>query len=301
MISVKNLVKNFNTVTAVDNLSFDVRKGEIFGLLGPNGAGKSTTIRMLLSILLPDSGTITYNGKVFDNSIRNKVGYLPEERGLYQKNKLIDVVTYFATLKNVSVLDGRKRATELLEKFDLTKNIKKQVSELSKGNQQKVQFIISILHNPDFIILDEPFSGLDPINQIVLKEIMMELKSEGKVVIFSTHQMETAEKLCDSIVIIDKGRSVVEGKLAEVKQNFGYKTIRLEFSGDSSFFEKNQNITNLHLYENYIECELRKDISANTFLNSISENIDIRKFEFIEPSLQTIFLSSVGKTESPKV
>lgn len=297
MISVKNLVKNFNAVTAVNDLSFDVNPGEIFGLLGPNGAGKSTTIRMLLSILLPESGTITYDGNLFENSLRNKIGYLPEERGIYQKNKILDVITYFASLKDIPVSQSIKLGMEWLARFDLQNYAKKQVCELSKGNQQKIQFIISILHNPKYIILDEPFSGLDPLNQILLKEIMMELKQSGKIIIFSTHQMETAEKLCDSIVIIDKGKIVVKGNLAEVKQKFGFKTIRIEFSGNKTIFESNENITNLHLYENYLECELIDNISTKEFLNSISSEIDIRKFEIVEPSLQTIFLSSVGVVE----
>ncbi|MDA0986416.1 MAG: ATP-binding cassette domain-containing protein [Bacteroidetes bacterium] len=297
MIVAQNLVKTFEGITAVNNLSFNVKRGEIFGLLGPNGAGKSTTIRMLLSILLPDSGKITYDEISFNDAIRNKVGYLPEERGVYQKNNLIDVLNYFASLKGMNISESNKVALKLLGRFDLITYAKKQIRELSKGNQQKVQFIISILHNPDYIILDEPFSGLDPINQILLKEIINELKEQGKVIIFSTHQMEAAEKLCDSISIINNGKVVVQGELSKIKKDFGDKTIRLEFDGESSNLEKNENIIKLNLFENYLECELKNNISTKQFLNSIPDTISIKKFEFVEPSLEKIFMTSVAKSE----
>ncbi|RCK76511.1 MAG: ABC transporter, ATP-binding protein [Ignavibacteriae bacterium] len=294
MLKVENIRKEYATVVAVDDVSFEVKPGEIFGLLGPNGAGKTTTIRMILDIIKPDKGIILFDGKLIDDEIRNKIGYLPEERGLYRKNKLINTIVYFATLKGLSQSEARKRAYSLLGRLDLLSYAERKVEELSKGNQQKVQFIISIIHDPQIVILDEPFSGLDPVNQIVLKDLFMELKDNGKAIIFSTHMMEQAEKLSDKICLINKGKVVVDGTLSEVKSKFGQNHIHLEFDGDASFLKDIEVIDNLLLYENYAEFEIKDHQSLEKIIPIILQKLKIKKYEVVEPSLHSIFLQLVG-------
>jgi ABC-2 type transport system ATP-binding protein len=294
MLTASHLHKQYATVHAVDDVSLEVKKGAIFGLLGPNGAGKTTTIRMLLNIITPDSGTVAYDGAPFSPSLQNKIGYLPEERGLYRKNKLIDTILYFASLKGMEKATAKRTAFEWLRRFELESYGQKKVEELSKGNQQKVQFIISIMHNPEFVVLDEPFSGLDPVNQIVLKDILQELKQQGKAVIFSTHQMDSAEKLCDEICLINHGKIVVKGSIKEVKQQFGKDAVRVEYDGDGSFISSLPFVGGATVYENYAEIVLKNGISSRTVIGEISSRVDLRKFEFVEPSLNSIFLEVVG-------
>ncbi len=296
MLTAKHLRKQFSTVVAVDDVSLEVRRGNIFGLIGPNGAGKSTTIRMLLNITKPDSGTITYDGKPFDDTVRNSVGYLPEERGLYKKNGLLDTIIYFATLRGVSSDAAKKKGMEWLERFDLQAYAKRKVEELSKGNQQKAQFITTILHDPQLVILDEPFSGLDPVNQIVMKDVFQDLKRREKAVIFSTHQMETAEKLCDEICLINRGKIVLEGTLKQVKQKFGTNALHLEYDGDGKFLSSLPFVTKSVIYENYAEIGLNGNVSSGEILSAIAPKLELRKFEFVEPSLNSIFLNVVGAT-----
>lgn len=294
MLKVEHIRKEFSTVVAVDDVSFEVKRGEVFGLLGPNGAGKTTTIRMILNIIQPNRGTILFDGKPFDDTIRNRLGYLPEERGLYKKNKLLNTIVFFATLKGVPQTEARKRAYDWLKRLDLLRYAERKVEELSKGNQQKVQFIIAILHNPDLVILDEPFSGLDPVNQIVLKDLFMEMKDGGKAIIFSTHMMEQAEKLSDKICLIDHGKVVIEGKLSEVKSRFGKNTVHIEFDGDAEFLKSTGGIDKLMLYENSAEFEISNHRVETNLLAELSQRIKIRKYEMIEPSLHSIFISMVG-------
>lgn len=294
MLKAEHLRKQFETVLAVDDVSLEVKDGSIFGLIGPNGAGKSTTIRMLLNITKPDSGTITYNSKPFSDSIRNQIGYLPEERGLYKKNGLLDTIIYFSTLRGIPPNEAKKKGMEWLERFNLQSYAKRKVEELSKGNQQKAQFITTILHNPDLVILDEPFSGLDPVNQIVMKDIFNELKQQGRAIIFSTHQMETAEKLCDELCLINRGRIVLEGTIKQAKQRFGTNSLHLEYDGDGTFLSSLPFVKKATVYENYAEISLNGDVSAKEILSAILPNIELRKFEFVEPSLNSIFLEVVG-------
>lgn len=294
MLTAEHLRKQFETVLAVDDVSLEVKDGSIFGLIGPNGAGKSTTIRMLLNITTPDSGTITYNGKPFSDSIRNQIGYLPEERGLYKKNGLLDTIIYFSTLRGISPSEAKKKGMEWLERFNLQSYAKRKVEELSKGNQQKAQFITTILHNPDLVILDEPFSGLDPVNQIVMKDIFNELKQQGKAIIFSTHQMETAEKLCDELCLINRGRIVLEGTIKQAKQRFGTNSLHLEYDGDGTFLSSLPFVKKATVYENYAELSLNGEVSAKEILSAVLPKIELRKFEFVEPSLNSIFLEVVG-------
>lgn len=297
MLEVSNIRKQFSTVLAVDNVSLSVGEGEILGLLGPNGAGKTTTIRMILNIIRPDAGSIRYAGREFSDAVRNSIGYLPEERGLYRKSTLINTILYFAHLRGIPVTEGKRRAYDLLKRFNLLEYYNRKVEELSKGNQQKVQFIISVLHKPQLMILDEPFSGLDPINQIVLNDILMELKREGKAIIFSTHQMEQADKLCDTISLINKGQVVIDGPLADVKRKYGKQSIHLEYQGNGDFLKELPGVRSAYVYENSAEIILGEGTSPTGVLRAITGRVpamEIHKFELAEPSLNAIFLGLVG-------
>lgn len=294
MLTVSQLRKQYNTVLAVDGVSLEVQKGQILGLLGPNGAGKTTTIRMILNIIQQDTGTILYDGKPFDDSIRNLIGYLPEERGLYRKNKLLNTILYFASLKGIPSDEAKRRAYQWLERFELLNYHEHKLEELSKGNQQKVQFIISILHDPQLVILDEPFSGLDPVNQIVLKDILVELKQQGKAIIFSTHQMDHAEKLCDTICLINHGKVILEGRVEEIKRSYGKNTIQMIYTGNGSFLSDLPSVKAAYVYENYAELVLDSDHHENKLLVEIATRLNIRKYENVEPSLNAIFLELVG-------
>ena len=235
VLEVKNLTKRFNGITAVDNASFTVSEGSVFGLIGRNGAGKTTTIRMMLNIYFPDEGEVLFKGAKIEQDFKDSVGYLPEERGLYKKMKVIDMLLFLAELKGKKGSEVNKSALQYLERFDLADRKNSKVEDLSKGNQQKIQFISTVLHDPDFLIFDEPFSGLDPINTNLLKEIILEMKNKGKVVIFSTHLMEFAEKMCDSIAMIDKGKIILNGKLSEIKEKYASKNVSLNYQGNIIF------------------------------------------------------------------
>ncbi len=294
MLIARNLRKVFSTGPAVDGVSLEVKRGEILGLLGPNGAGKTTTIRLILNVLQPDGGEVTFDGKPFSMEVRNLIGYLPEERGLYRKNKLLNTIVYFASLKGIDSAGAKRRALEWLLRFNLMGYADKKVEELSKGNQQKVQFIISVLHDPQLVVLDEPFSGLDPVNQIVLTDELMQLKQRGKALIFSTHVMDQAEKLCDRICLINKGKVVLQGDLNEVKQRYGQNTIHVEFDGSGAFLSAMPIFKKTLLYENSAELLLSDGLTPSEVLRDLSQRLAIRKFEVREPSLQSIFLEMVG-------
>lgn len=303
MLVAANLRKQFTSVLAVDDVSLSVTRGTIVGVLGPNGAGKTTTIRMLLNIIQPDQGTVLFEGTAFDDTVRNRIGYLPEERGLYRKSKLLNTILYFASLKGIPSVEAKRRAYAWLERFNLLPYFDRKVEELSKGNQQKVQCIISILHDPQLVILDEPFSGLDPLNQILLKDVLLELKQQGKAIIFSTHQMDQAERLCDSLYLINAGKVVLEGGLQDVRSRYGKNAVQIEYEGDGTFLSDLPAVQKAQLYQNYAELLLRADISPYDFLRMISQRLNIRKYEMVQPSLNAIFLEIVGgvKVNSPLV
>ncbi len=293
MLSVSELRKTYGSTKALDGVSFEVKPGEIFGLLGPNGAGKTTTIRISLGIIEADSGTVRFNGRELNVAMKDHLAYLPEERGLYRKSKVLDVLVYFGGLRNIAPPEARKRALHWLEKFELAGVANHKVDELSKGMQQKVQFISCLLHEPELLILDEPFSGLDPVNQIVIKDMIREMKTRGKTIIFSTHQMEQAERLCDRICLINKGRVVLYGELGEIRRKYGNDTIHMEFEGDSSKLKKLSGIATMDLYENYAEIRTNDGVGRHEFLKQAVSLVDVTKFSVEEASLNSIFISAV--------
>ncbi|MBP1648932.1 MAG: type transport system ATP-binding protein [Bacteroidetes bacterium] len=300
MLLVTHLRKAFDTVLAVDDVSFSVQRGEIFGLLGPNGAGKTTTIRVILKILEPDAGETTYDGRKFSDRTRDILGYMPEERGLYKKSKVIDAILYFAELRGMARGQAKAEAYRWLKRFALLEHAERKVEELSKGNQQKVQFITAVLHGPQLLVLDEPFSGLDPVNQILFKDILLELKREGKAIIFSTHQMEQAEKLSDSLCLINKGRVVLGGSVRDVKKRYGTNSLHLEFEGDGSFLNTLPGVSRSLIYPNSAELELTRDAKTQPILSELIGRLEVRKFELVEPSLQSIFIQVVAGVPAPR-
>ena len=293
MLEVNNLTKTFKDIVAVDNISFNVEPGKIFGLLGPNGAGKTTTIRMILNIIKPSIGTILFEGKPFTKEFFNIAGYLPEERGLYKKSRVLDTLLYFAGLKNMNKKSAITESVKWLGKLGIENYKGKKIEELSKGNQQKVQFIASVVHNPKLLIFDEPFGGFDPINQQIIKDILLSFADSGKTIILSTHQMDTAEKLCSDIFLINKGKEVCSGSLSQIKKIFGANTIRIEFEGDSSYLNSNPSVAHIESYSNYAEVQLKDNTLPNDFLRAIINKININQFSIIEPTLNKIFIDAI--------
>lgn len=293
MLEIKNLSKNYGNIKAVDNLSFKVNSGKIFGLLGPNGAGKSTTIKSIINVIKPNDGEILFDGNPINNQFLNRVGYLPEERGLYRKSKVIDVISYLASLKGLYSNEIISKANSWLAKLGVTDLRNRKIEELSKGNQQKIQFICAVIHNPDLLILDEPFSGFDPINQQEIKNFILDFLDNGKSIILSTHQMDTAEKLCSDILLINNGKSVLQGSLQEIKQKFGGNHIRVNIDGDQSILNSFSEVISYEIYSNLIDIHLTDNISPSDFLKKLIEYVSINHFSIIEPTLEKIFIDTI--------
>ncbi len=296
-IQLQQVTKTFDGVTAVDGLDLDIAAGETFGLLGPNGAGKTTTIRTILGIYGPDSGTIDY-GNGGTGLSRDRIGYLPEERGLYPKMRVMDLLVFLGEIKSLSRTEAAGRAGEWLERMGLSEWSSRRVDQLSKGMQQKLQFIATVMHDPDLLILDEPFSGLDPINVAVLKEIMQTLTSEGKILIFSTHQMEDAEALCDRICLINRGRKVLDGTVTELKSLYTRNRLRIAFEGSDDFLEDTNLVRHAEHRGNHVEVELQTGADPGDLLRTALSRARIHRFEVSEPSLRDIFLMAVGGEDS---
>jgi ABC-2 type transport system ATP-binding protein len=294
-VKVENVTKKFGDFTAVDNLTFEVKPGRVFGFLGPNGAGKTTTIRMIVGILLPDEGKVEVLGSSSPTKVQNRIGYLPEERGLYKKIKIEDQLRYFAALKGINGSEADKRIDFWLDRMGLLQWKKKKTTDLSKGMAQKIQFISAVLHDPDLLILDEPFSGLDPINVEFLIEIVSEIKKQDKTIIFSTHLMETAERLCDDILLINKSRKVIGGTLREVKSSFSKNLVALRISGGEEVLEDKSLITEVKEHSDEKEVTLANGIDAQILLKKLIESgAKIFKFECVEPSLKDVFIEKIG-------
>jgi len=295
IVSVNSVRKKFGDFQAVDGVSFSVPKGSIYGLLGPNGAGKTTTIRMILGIFFPDEGDIRIFGGALDDAARDRIAYLPEERGLYRKMKVKDLLTFFGRSHGLNRKQALDKVSHWLDKVELPQVARKKVEELSKGMQQKIQLLATILHDPQLLILDEPFSGLDPINLQLMKDIFLEMNSRGATVIFSTHNMEEAEKMCNSICLINKGQVVVDGDLRTVKESYGRRSILVEGHGELAFVKELDYVERVDLYENYVELRLRDGEVPGRLLQDLvaRPDLDLRKFEVVAPTLRNIFIDLV--------
>jgi len=292
------LRKQFADFVAVDDVTLNIPEGAVFGLLGRNGAGKTTTIRMLMNIYMPDSGKVLLRGEKVSGEFRERVGYLPEERGLYKKMKLLDTILFFAELKGCRGEVIRLRALDYLQKFDLLDRKDDKLEELSKGNQQKVQFICTIIHDPDFIILDEPFSGLDPVNTNLLKNIILELKAKGKVIIFSTHLMDFAEKMCDHIAIIHQGKLLLSGELQSIKSEYSQRNVSLVYEGDISPIKQLPYVESVENFGRYTGIRVRNQDDVQNLLKAlIDNNIKVKKFDANDISLHEIFVSLTSGKE----
>ncbi|GIU81948.1 MAG: ATP-binding cassette domain-containing protein [Acidobacteria bacterium] len=294
-VKVENVTKKFGDFVAVSDLSFEIKPGRVFGFLGPNGAGKTTTIRMIVGILLPDEGKIEVLGSDSPVKVQNKIGYLPEERGLYKKMKIEDQLRYFAALKGINGSEADRRIDYWLEKMGLLQWKKKKTTDLSKGMAQKIQFISAVLHDPELLILDEPFSGLDPINVEFLIEVVSELKQQNKTIIFSTHLMETAERLCDDILLINKSRKVISGTLREVKSSFSKNLVALRIVGGDGILSDKELVAEVKDHADEKEVVLANGVDAQVLLKKLIESgARILKFECVEPSLRDVFIEKIG-------
>jgi len=292
-VEVNHIVKSYEDKAVVNDLSFSVTQGEIFGLIGPNGAGKTTTIRMMMDIIKPDSGDVTILGEKLSEPTKNKLGYMPEERGLYRKLRVIDSIIYLASLKGMDRHSAKERANELLNQTDMLPHQGKKIEELSRGMGQIIQFLVTIVHDPELVILDEPFSGLDPVNTELLKRMFVDLRNQGKAVILSTHQMNEIEELCDRILMINHGRSVLYGNLAEIKSRYRSNSVLLEFEGELG---EVPGVTGKRTHKGYVELVLDGKTTPQQLLERlVSTGMVINRFEVATPPLNEIFLRVVGK------
>ena len=295
MIELCGIRKHFNGVTAVDGIDYCFEAGKVTGLLGPNGAGKSTSIRMIMGILLPDAGSITAGGQAVSEALRDRFGYLPEERGLYKRMRVLDHLVFFASLKGLSRAPARQRGMEWLERLGLAAWAAHRVEDLSKGMQQKIQFAGTLLHDPDLILMDEPFAGLDPINTNALEDIVLELKAAGRTIIFSTHQMDNAERLCDQIALINRGRLVLAGSLREIRAAHGRGRLQVRYRGDQGVMAEDRRVLSFHgRGDGEAELELASEEDAPGALRDWSARLDITHFELVTPRLHDIFIRTVS-------
>ena len=299
VLEVQGISKSFGAIAAVNDVSFSANQGEILGFLGPNGAGKTTTIRMIMGIIRPDTGAIRFaiDG---DPTVLNKerIGYLPEERGLYEDAKVLETLVYLAELKGLTRAEAREQAGSWLERFNLAEWAKQKIEQLSKGMAQKVQFIAAILHKPDIVVLDEPFSGLDPVNQDLFKEIIRDLKDDGMSIILSSHQMNRVEELCDRIFLIDHGKRVLCGDLSEIKEAHGEHIVRLRYAGKIGFLGTDPRIKDLKMSGDWATFVLPKGIDPDAFIRSIPHELVIREIAIERPPLHDIFIAAIKGGEN---
>jgi ABC-2 type transport system ATP-binding protein len=296
-LRLEHVTKRFGKHVAVDDVSASVPAGSIYGVIGPNGAGKTTTLRMVLDIFAPDEGTISIFGEPHSEAMKDRIGYLPEERGLYKKMKVREVLLYFAGLKGMNAGRARQQIPLWLERFDLSKWEKARIEALSKGMQQKVQFLATILPGPDLLVLDEPFSGLDPVNTNLLKDVLLELKREGKTVLFSTHVMEVAEKVCDAVLMISRGKKVLDGPLDELLRSYGEDSVILEYEGDGAALSGIPEVEQVNDYGNYVDVRIRPGADPQALLRTLLDRVRVRRFETHRSSLTDIFLRLAGRGE----
>jgi ABC-2 type transport system ATP-binding protein len=293
VVELAGVTKAYDTKVAVDNLSLTIEAGQMFGLLGPNGAGKTSSIRMMMGITIPDSGKVSLFDKPFDRASLERVGYLPEERGLYKKMKVIDQLVFFGSLRGLTAEDARKRGTAWAERMEISDALHKKTEELSKGMQQKIQFISCLLHQPGLIVMDEPFSGLDPVNAVLVERTLLELKDQGNAILFSTHRMDQVEKLCESICLINNGQAVLAGKVREIKSRYERNHVIVEFEGNPAFL-KSDEVEGAKNFSGHAEIKLKPHGDAQKLLCEAVGMATIYRFELLEPSLEEIFIRTVG-------
>jgi ABC-2 type transport system ATP-binding protein len=298
VVELAGVTKAYRDKVAVNHLSLSIEPGQMFGLLGPNGSGKTSSIRMMIGMTMPDSGQINLFDKPFDRASLARVGYLPEERGLYKKMKVLDQLIFMGCLHGLTAEAAKKRAIEWVKRMDIGSTILKKTEELSKGMQQKIQFIAALMHDPDLIIMDEPFSGLDPVNATLLQDTLIELKNQGKAILFSTHRMDQVEKLCDAIALIHQGNLVLSGKVREIKSRYERDRVIIEFEGNPAFLNSPE-IAEFKNYSGHAEIKLKDGANAQKLLAEAASMATIYRFELVEPSLEEIFIQSVGgKTDA---
>ena len=297
-LQLKNVRKAYQGHVAVKGLDLEVPKGSVFGILGPNGAGKTTSIRMAMDIIGPDTGEVLILGQKADKALRNRIGYMPEERGLYQKMVVEELLVFMAELKGIKPAESKRRMLPWLEKMGLEGWHKKKANELSKGMQQKVQFIQTLLHDPEILILDEPMSGLDPVGTNVMRDAMIELSRAGKTLIVSSHQMATVEQMCDRVVLINKGEKVLDGRVSEIKASYGKNTLILAFEGDGSFLKSLPGVASVNDHGRYAELRLGPGADPQAILRAASDKLKITRFEVVEPSLHDIFIERVTEVRA---
>jgi ABC-2 type transport system ATP-binding protein len=294
IVELQHVRKAYDTKLAVADLSFRIEPGSMFGLLGPNGSGKTSSIRMMIGITVPDSGTVSLFGQPFQRSLLHRVGYLPEERGLYKKMKVMDQLIFFGQLRGLTAEVASKRAHAWCEKLGILQSINKKTEELSKGMQQKIQFISTLLHEPELIIMDEPFSGLDPVNATLLQDTLVDLRKQGRTILFSTHRMDQVEKLCDNICLIHNSRLVLSGSMREIKSRYPVNHVLMNFTGSDAFLQ-HPSIAAAKNYSGHAEITLHNGADAQSLLAAaVQSGACITRFELMEPTLEDIFIEVVG-------
>ena len=293
VVELAGVTKAYESKVAVSNLSLSIEAGQIFGLLGPNGAGKTSSIRMMMGITIPDSGSIRLFEKPFVRKSLERVGYLPEERGLYKKMKVIDQLVFFGCLHGLNAEEAQKRSIEWAKRMEIADALPKKTEELSKGMQQKIQFIATLLHSPDLIVMDEPFAGLDPVNAVLVERTLLALKDQGKAILFSTHRMDQVEKLCDSICLINNGEAVLSGNLRLIKSRYERNHVIVEFEGNSAFLNSDE-IAEAKNFSGHAEIKLKPHGNPQKLLHEAAAIATIYRFELVEPSLEEIFIQTVG-------
>ncbi|RIO35995.1 ATP-binding cassette domain-containing protein [Staphylococcus saprophyticus] len=291
---IDHVTKKYKNFTAVNDMSLSLEKGKMLGFLGRNGAGKTTTFRMILGLTPITKGSITYNDKVIDRSLYNRIGYLPEERGLHPKMKVEDELRYLATLKGMASKDITKAIDYWLKRFDITENREKKIESLSKGNQQKIQLLASMLHDPELLILDEPFSGLDPVNVELLKSAVQDLNNAGTTIIYSSHRMEHVEELCDNVCILNKGELVVSGPIDEVKTDHGNKRVVIETDHEMPEIDKVDGVLEVDRNKREIKAMIETESVAEQIYDIVKQYGFVKRFQVVEPSLNEIFIDKVG-------
>jgi ABC-2 type transport system ATP-binding protein len=294
VVALDRISKTYEEKVAVQDLSLQIDPGTMFGLLGPNGSGKTSTIRMMIGITMPDSGSVNMFGKPYERESLRHVGYLPEERGLYKKMKVMEQLVFLGQLRGLEPAVAGKRAHQWCERLQILDAAQKKTEELSKGMQQKIQFIATLIHEPELVVMDEPFSGLDPVNTSLLQDILIELKKSGKAILFSTHRMDQVEKLCDSICLIHRGHAVLSGGMREVKSRYERDRVVINFEGDASFLQ-HPAVKDYKNYSGQAEIQLQPRANAQDLLRAAMERASIYRFELIEPSLEEIFIRTVGE------